>query len=96
MPLVTVIAVHLGVYVRLGHVPQEEGISVTFTASAVFSNAQSKKRGGVLQGEGEVITATAEHNCGAILNIDSLIYFNLKHHQTRNVPQSIIFSQMPL
>lgn len=65
--------------VRFGCVPHERGL----------------KRGGVLQGEAEVITTTAEQNCGAVLNIDSLIYFNLKHSQTRNVPESVIFSQMP-
>lgn len=55
----------------------------------------SKKRGEVLQGEGEVINTTAEQNCGAVLYIDSLIYFNLKHHQTRRVSESVISSQTP-
>ncbi len=93
MPLVAVLALHLGIYVRQGYVSQE---SVTFSARQVFSNTQPKMRRWVLQGEGEVITTTAEHNGGAVLNIEPLIYFNLKHRQTRNVPECVIFTQMPL
>lgn len=71
--------------------------AVIFEASSTFSKAQSQnKRQPVLQDQDEVMAATAEPNCVAVLNIDSLIYFNLNHHRTGNKPEWLICSQLPV
>lgn len=50
----------------------------------------------VLREQGVVIATSSEQNCDAVLNIDSLIYFSLNHHQTGSKPEWLIFSRLPV